>query len=50
MKIKRKNCIDVETVTASSYQGDRINSGSGCEAAGTSRTRIGWAKFRECKD
>ena len=38
----------VETVTEFSYLGDRINSGGGCEVAVTSRTRIGWVKFREC--
>ena len=41
---------DVETVTEFSYVGDRINSGGGCEAVVTSRTRTGWAKFREFHD
>ena len=40
----------VETVTEYSYLGDGINSGGGCVAAVTSRTRMRWAKVRECKD
>ena len=40
----------METVRDFSYLGDRINSGGGCEAAVTSRTRLGWAKFKECHD
>ena len=47
---KEKLHDEVETVTEFSYLGDRINSGGGCEAAITSRTRIGWAKIRECQD
>ena len=38
-----------ETVTEFSYLCDRINSGGGCEAAATSRARIGWACLRECQ-
>ena len=45
-----KWCDYMETVTEFSYLGDGINSGGGCEVAVTSRTRIGWAKFRECHD
>ena len=41
---------DEETVTEFSFQGDRINSECGCEAAVTFRTRLGWGKFRECED
>ena len=41
---------DVETVTEYSYLGDRINSGGGCVTAVTSRSRLGWVKFRECQD
>ena len=40
----------METVTELTYLGDRINSGGGCEAAVTSRIRLGWAKLRECQD
>ena len=40
----------METVTDFSYLDDRINTASGCEAAVTSRTRLRWAKFRECQD
>ena len=47
---KEKLYDDMETVTECSYLGDRINSGGGCVAAVTSRTRIEWAKFRECLD
>ena len=39
---------DVETVTIFLYLGDRIYSGGGCEVAVTSRTRLGWVKFRDC--
>ena len=38
-------CEEVETVRGFGYVGDRMNAGSGCEAA---RARIGWVKFREC--
>ena len=40
---------DVKTVTEFSCLANRINSG-GCVAAMTSRTRLGWVKFRECQD
>ena len=40
----------METVTDYSFLGDRINSRGGCEAAVTSRTRIGWLIFRDCQD
>ena len=30
------------------YLGDKLNASGGSEAAVTSRTRIGWIKFREC--
>ena len=33
-----------------SYLGDRVNAGSGCKAAVTTRGRIGWVKFRECRE
>ena len=41
---------DVKTVTKLSYLGDRKNSGGGREMAVASRTKIGWARFRECHD
>ena len=47
---KEKLHDDVETVTEFSCLGDRINSGGGCEATITYRTRIGRTKFRECQD
>ena len=64
MDIKRRKCKgrnknvdhkeklhhDVETVTDFLYLGDRINSGGGCEAAVTSRTRLEWVIFRDCQD
>ena len=37
---KRKLHDDEKTVKEFSYLGERINSGDGCEAAVTSRTRI----------
>ena len=50
-KIKRvTNRLAIVTVTELSYLGDRINSGGGCVAAVTSRTRLGWVRFRECQD
>ena len=42
--------IDVETVMKLSYLVHGINSGGGCEAVVSSRTRIGWVKFREFND
>ena len=47
---KERLHADVETVKEFSYLGCRMNSGGGCEAAVTSGTRVGWAKFRECQD
>ena len=41
---------DVETVTHFSYQGDRINSVGGSEAAVTPTTRLGWVRFSEYED
>ena len=38
---------DVETATRCSYVGDRLNTTGGCETAVTTRTRIGWMKFRK---
>ena len=32
------------------YLGDRVNACGGCEAAVTTRARIGWLKFRECEE
>ena len=32
------------------YLGDRVNASSGCKAAVTARVRIGWVKFKECRD
>ena len=39
---------EVETVKGFCYLSDRLNASGGCEAAVTSRTRVGWKKFREC--
>ena len=43
-------CDEVETVKGFCYLGERLNAGGGCEAAATARVRIGWMKFRECRD
>ena len=43
-------CDEVETVKGFCYLGDRRNASGGCEAAVTSRVRIGWMKFRECEE
>ena len=43
-------CDGVETVSKFSYLGGRLNATGGCETAVTARTRIGWAKFRECNE
>ena len=40
----------METVTEFSYIGDGIESGGGCVAAVTSRTRLGWVRFRKFPD
>ena len=34
-------------LSANSYIDDGINSGGGCVSAVTSRTRLGWVRFRE---
>ena len=41
-------CDKVETIREFAYLGDRVNSGGGCEAAVTARTRCWWAKSTEC--
>ena len=46
---KEKLNDKVKTVTDFSHQGDRINSGGGCEVAVTSRMRLGWENFRDCQ-
>ena len=43
-------CDGVETVSKFSYLGDRLNANGGCETAVTARKRIGWMKFRECRE
>ena len=43
-----KLCDVVETVRESTYLGDRLSAGGGCDAAVTARTRYGWVKIREC--
>ena len=32
------------------YLGDRLNASGESEAAVTARTRIGWIKFRDCRE
>ena len=41
-------CDKVETVKAFYNLGNRLNASSGCEAAVTARTKVGYKKFREC--
>ena len=43
-------CDEVETVKGFRYLEDRLNASGGCETAVTSRVRIGWIKFRECRE
>ena len=43
-------CDEVETVKGFCYLGDRLNASGGCEAAVIARTRVGWKKFRECRE
>ena len=43
-------CDEVETVKGLCYLEDKLNAGGGCEAAVTTRVRIGWMKFRECRE
>ena len=43
-----KLCDEVEPVKGFCYLGDRLNASGGCEMAVTAKTRLGWAKFREC--
>ena len=32
------------------YFGDMVNASGGCEAAVTARARVGWVKFKECRE
>ena len=43
-------CDEVETVKGFCYLGDRRNASGGCETAVTARVRMGWMKFRECRE
>ena len=40
----------VDFVKSFCYLRDRLNTSGGSEAAVTTRTRIGWIKFRECEE
>ena len=39
---------EMETVNGFCCLGDRLNSSGDCEAAVTTRVRIGWVRFRKC--
>ena len=41
---------EVESVRGFCYLGDRVNASGGCEAAVMARARIGWVKFKECRE
>ena len=41
---------EVETVRRSTYLGDRVSAGGGCEASVTARTWHGWVMFRKCDE
>ena len=45
-----KLCDGVETVSKFTYLGDRLNATGGCETLVTATSRIGWIKFRECRE
>ena len=45
---EEKLCDEVKTVRESTYLGNRVSEGGGCEAAVTARARCGWMKFMEC--
>ena len=48
--MQQKVMCEVETVKGFCYLGNRLNASEGCEAAVTARTRLGWKKFRECRE
>ena len=43
-------CEEVETVRGFCYLGDKATASGGCDATVTARARIGWVKFKECKE
>ena len=43
-------CDEVKTVKGFCYLGDRLNASGGCETAVIARVRLGWLKFRECRE
>ena len=45
---RKKLCNEVEAVKESTYLGDRVSKGGGCEAAVTARTRCGLVKPKDC--
>ena len=45
-----KLCNEVEMVNGFCYLEGRLNASGGCEAAVTAGVRIGWVKFRECRE
>ena len=50
VKMVEELCEEVETVRGFCYLGNRVNASGGCEAAVTARARIGWVKFKECRE
>ena len=42
--------VQTDTVKRFCHLGDRLNASGGCETAATSRVRIGWMKFVECRE
>jgi len=50
MDLVEELCEEVEMMRGFCCLGDRVNAGGDCETAVTARARIGWVKFRECRE
>ena len=43
-------CEEVEMMRSFCYLGNRVNANGGCKTAVTAKARIGWVKFKECRE
>ena len=50
MDLIEKLCDEVETVNGFCYLRDTLNGSGGCKAAVTASVRIGWVRFRKCRE
>ena len=47
-EVQQEMCDEVETMKGFCHLGDRLNASGEFETTVTTKTRLGWKKFREC--